>query len=127
MWKYYNPNPAGNLTDDCLVRAICKATGKSWDEVYAWLYVVGFNLKKMVVTNTLWPEYLKGTGYVRQSIPDTCPDCYTVADFAAEHPTGTYILATGSHVVTVHDGDWYDTWDSGRETITASWRRKNDG
>lgn len=34
MWKLYNPNPAGRATEDCTIRAIAKATGKSWDEVY---------------------------------------------------------------------------------------------
>ena len=27
-WEYYNPNPAGKRVGDCVIRAICKATGK---------------------------------------------------------------------------------------------------
>ena len=33
-FSYFNPNPAGQKVGDCTVRAIAKATGKSWDEVY---------------------------------------------------------------------------------------------
>ena len=35
--------------------------------------------------------------------------------FSYDHPEGEYILGTGNHVVTVINGDYYDTWDSGNE------------
>lgn len=31
MFQYYNANPLGRNVDDCAVRAISKATDKSWD------------------------------------------------------------------------------------------------
>ena len=34
MWKYYNANPEHNNVNDCVVRAISKAEGKSWDKTY---------------------------------------------------------------------------------------------
>ena len=58
-------------------------------------------------------------------IPNTCPDCYTIADFCNDHPYGTYILATGTHVVAVIDGDYYDTWDSGNEIPIFYWQKEN--
>lgn len=30
-FSYFNPNPEGKQVGDCTVRAIAKATGKSWD------------------------------------------------------------------------------------------------
>ena len=54
-------------------------------------------------------------GYNRYVIPNTCPDCYSVKQFCEEHPHGKYLLATGTHVVTCIDGDYYDTWNSGDE------------
>ena len=34
-FKYYNPNPEGHEDAcDCVVRALCAATGLSWYEVY---------------------------------------------------------------------------------------------
>lgn len=41
LWKTYNPNPCGCRVGDCTVRAICKATGESWNSgqevpVYYW-------------------------------------------------------------------------------------------
>lgn len=123
MWKYFNPNPRQLHTGDCVVRAICAATGESWDEVFTGLCLYGYDLKMMPTENALWMAWLKALGFTRTALPDTCPDCYTVADFAAEHPEGTFVLATGSHVVTVIHGDWYDTWDSGDKVPIYFWRR----
>lgn len=33
-WVQYNPNPKERRVGDCAIRACCKATGRSWDEVY---------------------------------------------------------------------------------------------
>ena len=37
MYKYYNANPLNRYEDDCVIRAISCATGKSWDYVYDYL------------------------------------------------------------------------------------------
>ena len=34
MFYFYNANPRGRHVNDCTVRAISKATNRSWDEVY---------------------------------------------------------------------------------------------
>ena len=67
------------------------------------------------ISNNVWPKLLKREGFKRYILPDTCPDCYTVRRFCLEHQNGQFILATGSHVIAVIDGDYYDTWDSGDE------------
>jgi hypothetical protein len=69
----------------------------------------------MPSSNHVWGQYLKEQGYRRKVLPEECPSCYTVKDFCGEYPHGRYLLATGSHVVAVVDGDYYDTWDSGDE------------
>lgn len=76
------------------------------------------------VDNSVWEEYLRSIGFRRYILPDTCPRCYTVRDFCYDNPFGTFILATGSHVIAVIDGDYYDTWDSGDEVPTSVWRRE---
>ena len=46
-----------------------------------------------------------------------CETCLKVKTFATLHPKGLYILATGSHVVALKDGNYMDSWDSGDETV----------
>lgn len=115
MWKRFNPNPMNKAVGDCVVRAIVKATGMSWMEVFNLLCDKGAQLYDMPSSNGVWGAMLRDMGFKRYSIPNSCPYCYTIRDFAEDHPDGLYILATGSHVVTCEDGCYYDSWDSGDE------------
>ena len=124
MLRRYNANPQGRHVGDCTVRTISKALGKSWEEVYIGLAIEGFIMCDMPTANRVWGAYLKRNGFVREPIPDNCPDCYTVEDFCRDHPSGTYILAIDGHVVCAIDGDWYDTWDSGTQIPVYCWHRK---
>jgi len=126
MYTYYNPNPKGKSVGDCVVRAISKITGMTWDKAFAELCDVAYDEKDMPSSNQVWGEYLRQIGYRRYIVPDTCPDCYTVRDFCYEHPIGVYVLATGSHVVAVIDGSYYDSWDSGEEVPIYYWKEKRD-
>lgn len=110
---FYNPNPKGKRAVDCTIRAIAKATDQSWDDVYTQMFLKGFEMKDMPASNAVWSAYLIENGFTRFAIPNTCPACYTVRDFARDNPTGTFVLGTGSHAVCVQDGCYYDTWDSG--------------
>ena len=117
MYVYYNPNPRGRwYAGDCVIRAISKADGQDdWDKIYWDLSHYGNVIGDWGNNNSVWDSYLRDNGYRREILPNTCPYCYTIADFAREHPTGTYIVATGRHAVAVVDGDWWDSWDSGKE------------
>ena len=115
MFKEYNPNPVGNNVGDCVIRAITKTMEKSWEGTYIDIVVQGFLHSDMPSSNHVWDAYLRDNGFNRYIMPNFCPDCYTIRQFCYDHPKGTYILATGTHVVTAVDGDYYDTWDSGSE------------
>lgn len=121
-----NNNPLKRTVGDCVVRAISLATGKDWDTTYIGVITQGFALKDMPSSNNVWGWYLFKNGFDRFTIPNTCPECYTVKDFCEDHPKGIFVLATGSHVVPVIDGNYYDTWDSGEENPVYYWERSND-
>lgn len=116
-YVYFNSNPSRNLVGDCVIRAISKVMDKPWDDTYLGIVMQGFIDKDMPSSNAVWDSYLLENGYKKHAIPDTCPNCYTVSRFVKDHPSGRYVLATGSHVIAVVDGDYFDTWDSGSEKV----------
>lgn len=107
-----NPNPLNKRTGDCVIRAISLIEDKPWDDVFMELMMKAYIMKEMPTQNNVWGSYLKDIGYSRHIIPDTCPACYTVSDFLIDNPKGNFILATGTHVMCVKDGQLIDTWDS---------------
>lgn len=115
MYVRFNANPINKDTGDCVVRGISVLMNQSWRDTYADLSMTAFYLSDMPASNAAWHEYLILNGYRRHTIPDTCPSCYTVKEFCIDHPKGRFLVCTGSHVVAVIDGDYYDTWDSGFE------------
>ena len=125
MFIFRNPNPYGSYVGDCVVRALSIALDQNWYETYIELCVQGFTMGDMPSSNKVWGELLRSYGFRRHVLPDTCPACYTIRDFAGEHFKGTYIAATGPHVCTIIDGNYIDTWDSGDETVIYYWHKED--
>jgi hypothetical protein len=78
----------------------------------------------MPSSNAVWAAYLRSRGYRQYSLPRNCPDCYTVKEFCYDNPKGSFLVGTGTHVVAVIDGDYYDAWDSGNEVIDRYFTRE---
>lgn len=123
MWINFNENPNGIKTGDCVIRAISTALDQDWEKTYIDLCLIGQKMGDWGNSNPVWDYYLKEKGFSRSVIPNNCPLCYTISDFAYEHPQGTYLVATGSHVVAVIDGNYIDNYDSGELPIVYYYER----
>lgn len=122
-WVYYNPNPQGLLVGDCTIRAICAVTGFDWITVHRMVSSLSEDMADMPSSDRVWWSLLEQLGFRWIEMINQCPNCYTVADFAYDHPLGDYILGPKEHAVAVIQGDWYDTWDSGNTVPTYYFRR----
>lgn len=122
MFRFCNPNPRAARVGDCTVRALSIALGRPWRETYRELCDCGDRMADMPSSNAVWGSMLRQHGWRRHAVPDEFGDCYTVADFAADHPRGRYILGIPGHVVCLIDGDWMDTFNSGDEVPTCYWK-----
>lgn len=137
---YYNPNPLGKHTGDCVIRAITKLLNATWYDVSDDLYEYSRTKADMQNANDVWQSYIELLGYKKHKIQDLCPFCYSVEEFCKDHPFGKYILAVavnyrdyfntahsgkpiGNHVVCVEDGKYYDTWNSGKEVPIYYWQK----
>ena len=122
MWKKLNINPCGELVGDCVVRAIGLLLGKSWDEVHNDLSRESFFACDMSNSNKVWAKYLEKFGYIGEQLAGN----KTVSELAKVIQDRKYLLATSTHVVTVIDGDYYDTWDSGNIIPLFIWKEKSN-
>ena len=127
MWQYTNLNPKGKAVGDCTVRAISLATDNGWMETYLDLCLFGLLMADMHSSNAISTAYLKSKGFKRRTIPDDCPDYYTIEDFCKDHPQGTFVIGTGSHLATVIDSVLWDSWDSRNETPVYYFEKEEAG
>ena len=123
-FKQVNPNPDNKNVGDCVVRAISLAAHEEWGKIYLDLCLQGYLMSDMPSSNETWGKYLTEHGWHYHRLQDTCPFCYTINDFCEDHKEGTFIVATGSHVVCVMDGKYYDSYDSGQKTALYYFERK---
>lgn len=124
MFSMWNPSPTGARVGDCSVRAISKVLGVDWETAYTMLCLKGFDLYDMPNSNAVINALLTSKGFNRSVIPNTCPDCYTIGEFADDHPQGIYVVGTGDHVAAVVGGTVYDTWDSSNEIPIFYWEKR---
>lgn len=116
MWKTYNPNPKKKTVGDCTVRAISKVLNQGWIETYIGLSIQGLIECDMPSSNAVWGKYLQRQGFKKYLVEGE-----TVESFS-ERNEGKCVLALSGHVVALVDKDYYDLWDSGKETVLYVWR-----
>jgi len=116
--KYYNPNPKKHEVGDCVVRAMCKAMEKEWDEVYQDLCSLGMELKAMPNDDIVWKKYLLENGFQYHKVSNKKGSKRPrVNEFAKDNKEGTYILRVANHIVTCVDGYYYDLFDAGSSAL----------
>ena len=119
-WREYNPNPKGKNIGDCTLRAYCAAFNISWEEAFDIASgiakenasMIQYVAEKVLLEHfecKVSDEYNKKTVKAKERI--------TVAEFAETHPYGTYILHIRGHLVTLRNGEYWDSWDSGSKKI----------
>lgn len=124
-YRFFNPNPNKIIVGDCVIRAVSCLLEEDWDTTYARVSLQGFKMKNMPSSNSVWGECLIENGFEPVSpICQFANNPCTVRSFAEDHPKGRFLLFIGGHVVTVIDGDYYDTWDSGDEIPLFYWKEK---
>lgn len=126
--KYYNPNPSKkDNRADCVIRAICKATGKDWLTVFDELTEISREVFDVPNSNNVWKEYMNRYGFIKHKITikkgSTRP---TVMGFAEKNKKGIYILHVANHLVCSYDGYYFDTWDSGYKSLYEYFEYRGD-
>lgn len=125
-YKYYQPNKK-DLKDeyeDCVIRSLTKATGREWLQVFEELLSYAREFQCMPNEKLCYERYLKDNGFCYVGISNKKGSKRPTVDrFAKDHKIGTFVLRTAHHIVTVVDGIYYDSWDSGEKSLYGYWEK----
>lgn len=124
-YKYYQPNKKDVKDEccDCVIRALTKALEKEWVEVFDELVVYARDLQSMPNDKKVYEVYLKDKGFEWVGLKaQKGKKRLTPETFCKQHKTGTYILRLSNHIVTVVDGQYFDTWDCGESCVYGYWK-----
>lgn len=125
-YQYYQPNnkDKDDSFGDCAVRAICKATGKKWLKVFDELIIYARKEQDMPDNSNVYSKYIKNLGFEWVGIKvEKGKKRPTVKVLCKTLPKGTYIVRVNRHLVTIVDGCYYDTWDSGDKCVYGYYAR----
>ena len=124
-FHYYNENPKGRKTDDCVVRAIATATGQTWDDTLRGLTECAIKHKYMIHCPELYGKYLEERGWIKQKQPRKTDNTRYRAKEFVKNFNGVAVAHLGcQHVACIKDGQVWDIWDSSNEVIGNYWVKK---
>lgn len=127
MWIKYNANPLANRIEDCAIRAVAVALDIPWDNAFDLIAQSAKAMGAVMHQNVAFGAVLRQNGFRRYIIPNYCPDCYTIKDFCQDHPEGTFVVGTDSHVVAVINGNYIDSFNSGDLIVLYYWEDTRNG
>lgn len=85
-YKYYNANARGKFVNDCVIRAISTAEGKTWDKTYDELSEIA-QRNGIILDDVNFVEPLLDSRYKRIYTKDKF-----VGEFSENHPKGIYLI-----------------------------------
>ena len=137
-FHFYNANPRGRISTDCVIRAICTALDQPWEQTMLELTDLGIKLGHTATNKDTYTKYLEQKGFGKYKQPRK-PDNtkYTGVEWCnwlqanAKHDprySGCNAIIAhigGHHIVCIKPADGlfkvHDTWDSTDGCIGNYW------
>lgn len=114
-YTFYNANPNSHYVNDCTIRAISLAEGKSWDETYDELSKIA-QKNRIILDDVNFIEPFLDERYERECFEDVY-----VGEFAENHPYGTYLITMDGHITCCINGVIYDTFNCLNRMMKCAW------
>lgn len=119
MFIKYNANPFGANIDDCIIRAIAKATGKPYLEIFDVLCQIADNHDDWDLDDMrTMTAYLRSINWELYEL--VCK--VTVKQFA-EAIREPHIVIVNGHATFTENGNVYDTWNPNRYKVKYVFRK----
>lgn len=135
-FHFYNANPKGKYTTDCVIRAISTATQIPYKDVLKGLYDVAIKTGYHIDDKKCYERYLNQLGWVKCKQPRNYDGtkytgkqfCRKLLNYDCDFGDGNdfnirRIIANigGHHIVAIVEGQVYDIWDSTDGCIGNYW------
>lgn len=105
MYKFHNNNSLGLFENDCTVRSLATATGKSWDDTYIHLSNTARLQGTMMDDRDFIIDYLDNHYDRIHNIPRT------VGEVAGAYPDNILLITMRGHITCSRYGIVYDSFD----------------
>jgi len=129
----YNANPQDRNENDCSIRALSLAYGLNYNQVKNELKHLGYEDKTQFNELNVIKKFIDKHGYKKfiNNERDAENNIGSVESFAKKYHNGVYIVycsnnikqntSNSFHLVTVANGNIYDTWDSSNYYVIGAW------
>ena len=124
MYRYLNKNPKARDTEDCVLRAVSLAQGKTWDKVYDELSQLAKE-RGMLFSDAEFVEDYLDSLYQRTCYKNN-KVAMTVGEFVENHPEGVWLVTMRGHITCVKNGILYDTFDCRDRLIWCAWEVRQE-
>lgn len=123
-FEKFNANPKGLKSADCVIRAISKATGESWEDTYKGLFELSLKMRRVFNEKQVFEKYLEQKGWTKQKMPRHYNNKrFTVGELVDSYIGSQIIMSVAHHLTYAEDKVLYDTWDCSRKSVGNYWVR----
>lgn len=131
-FHFYNAHPKNKITGDCVIRAICTAMGRPYNEVYEELFRYSLKCGYMLNDKKCYERYLEEQGWRKHKQPRKDDNtkytgeefCREVKEYTFNYPDHIIAHIGGHHLVAIIYGKVYDIWNSTDGCIGNYWTKE---
>jgi len=124
-FKFYNANPKGKFTCDCVLRAVCTALDEPYNHILRGMIDMSIETGYEYTDAKCIDKYLQSKGWTKMRQPRK-PDNtkYTGEEFCEIYKGTCVANIGGHHVVCIKNGKVHDTWNSTDGCIGNYWVKR---
>ena len=118
IFELENVNPKNRKTGDCVIRAITKASGLEYKQVYEMLFNLSLKSGFILNDKKVYEKLLNDLGFVKMKQPRKADNTkYTIGEIDRLIGSGIAVVSCAHHLTCVKDYVCYDLWDCRYKSI----------